>query len=102
VEHRRQRPPLPHGLRQPADRGTAEPTRAEQALRPQPAQQVVGAAPGPSLRGAGRAMSLRNRELANLVVVGLLTAIGFASVYIAPTGASRATSTSSASARSGC
>jgi cell division protein FtsW (lipid II flippase) len=28
-------------------------------------------------------MSLRNRELANLVVVGLLTAIGFASVYIA-------------------
>jgi cell division protein FtsW (lipid II flippase) len=28
-------------------------------------------------------MSARNRELANLVVVGLLTAIGFASVYIA-------------------
>ena len=28
-------------------------------------------------------MSLRNRELLNLVVVGLLTAIGFASVYIA-------------------
>jgi cell division protein FtsW (lipid II flippase) len=28
-------------------------------------------------------MSLRNRELANLIVVGLLTAIGFASVYIA-------------------
>jgi cell division protein FtsW (lipid II flippase) len=28
-------------------------------------------------------MTLRNRELANLVVVGLLTAIGFASVYIA-------------------
>jgi cell division protein FtsW (lipid II flippase) len=28
-------------------------------------------------------MSLRNRELANLFVVGLLTAIGFASVYIA-------------------
>jgi len=28
-------------------------------------------------------MSLRNRELANLVAVGLLTAIGFASVYIA-------------------
>jgi cell division protein FtsW (lipid II flippase) len=28
-------------------------------------------------------MSLRNRELANLVVVGILTAIGFASVYIA-------------------
>jgi cell division protein FtsW (lipid II flippase) len=28
-------------------------------------------------------VSLRNRELANLVVVGLLTAIGFASVYIA-------------------
>jgi cell division protein FtsW (lipid II flippase) len=28
-------------------------------------------------------MSLRNRELANLTVVGLLTAIGFASVYIA-------------------
>src|SRR5213078_4912006 len=39
--------------------------------------------PGPSLRGACRARSLRNRELANLVVVGLLTAIGFASVYIA-------------------
>ena len=32
---------------------------------------------------AARAMSLRNRELANLVVVGLLTAISFASVYIA-------------------
>jgi len=28
-------------------------------------------------------MSLRNRELVNLVLVGLLTAIGFASVYIA-------------------
>jgi cell division protein FtsW (lipid II flippase) len=28
-------------------------------------------------------VSLRNRELANLIVVGLLTAIGFASVYIA-------------------
>jgi cell division protein FtsW (lipid II flippase) len=28
-------------------------------------------------------MSLRNRELANLIAVGLLTAIGFASVYIA-------------------
>jgi cell division protein FtsW (lipid II flippase) len=28
-------------------------------------------------------MTLRNRELANLIVVGLLTAIGFASVYIA-------------------
>src|SRR5919108_3462772 len=28
-------------------------------------------------------MSLRNRELANLFVVGLLTALGFASVYIA-------------------
>jgi cell division protein FtsW (lipid II flippase) len=28
-------------------------------------------------------MSLRNRELANLVVVGALTALGFASVYIA-------------------
>jgi cell division protein FtsW (lipid II flippase) len=28
-------------------------------------------------------MSLRNRELVNLVVVGLMTAIGFASVYIA-------------------
>ena len=28
-------------------------------------------------------MSLRNRELLNLVAVGLLTAIGFASVYIA-------------------
>ena len=28
-------------------------------------------------------MSLRNRELLNLVVVGALTALGFASVYIA-------------------
>src|SRR5215831_17274202 len=28
-------------------------------------------------------MSLRNRELLNLVVVGMLTALGFASVYIA-------------------
>src|ERR1044071_8929262 len=28
-------------------------------------------------------VSLRNRELANLIVVGALTAIGFASVYIA-------------------
>jgi cell division protein FtsW (lipid II flippase) len=28
-------------------------------------------------------MSLRNRELANLIVVGILTAMGFASVYIA-------------------
>ena len=28
-------------------------------------------------------MSARNRELANLLVVGLLTAMGFASVYIA-------------------
>src|SRR5918912_3620810 len=28
-------------------------------------------------------MSLRNRELLNLVVVGALTAVGFASVYIA-------------------
>ena len=28
-------------------------------------------------------MSLRNRELANLIVVGVLTALGFASVYIA-------------------
>ncbi|MGB2954218.1 MAG: FtsW/RodA/SpoVE family cell cycle protein [Gaiellaceae bacterium] len=28
-------------------------------------------------------MSLRNRELANLIVVGMLTALGFASVYIA-------------------
>ena len=28
-------------------------------------------------------MSLRNRELANLIVVGILTALGFASVYIA-------------------
>ena len=28
-------------------------------------------------------MSARNRELANLMVVGVLTAIGFASVYIA-------------------
>ena len=28
-------------------------------------------------------MSLRNRELFNLVVVGVLTGIGFASVYIA-------------------
>ncbi len=28
-------------------------------------------------------MSLRNRELLNLIAVGLLTAIGFASVYIA-------------------
>ena len=28
-------------------------------------------------------MSARNRELANLIVVGILTALGFASVYIA-------------------
>ena len=28
-------------------------------------------------------LSLRNRELLNLIAVGLLTAIGFASVYIA-------------------
>ena len=28
-------------------------------------------------------MSLRNRELLNLVVVGMLTGVGFASVYIA-------------------
>ena len=28
-------------------------------------------------------MTLRNRELLNLIAVGLLTAIGFASVYIA-------------------
>src|SRR3982750_4304760 len=28
-------------------------------------------------------MSLRNRELLNLIVVGALTAVGFASVYIA-------------------
>jgi len=28
-------------------------------------------------------VSLRNRELLNLVVVGALTALGFASVYIA-------------------
>ena len=28
-------------------------------------------------------MSARNRELANLVVVGILTGVGFASVYIA-------------------
>jgi hypothetical protein len=28
-------------------------------------------------------MTARNRELANLIVVGILTAIGFASVYIA-------------------
>ena len=31
----------------------------------------------------GAGMSLRNRELANLIVVGILTALGFASVYIA-------------------
>src|SRR5204863_4921360 len=30
-----------------------------------------------------RAVTLRNRELLNLVVVGTLTALGFASVYIA-------------------
>ena len=28
-------------------------------------------------------MSARNRELVNLIVVGILTALGFASVYIA-------------------
>ena len=28
-------------------------------------------------------MSTRNRELANLIAVGVLTALGFASVYIA-------------------
>ena len=36
-----------------------------------------------SLRGGGRALSLRNRELVNLLLVGLLTATGFAAVYIA-------------------
>ena len=35
-------------------------------------------------RGVGAlTLSLRNRELLNLIAVGLLTAIGFASVYIA-------------------
>ena len=33
--------------------------------------------------GAGSGHGLRNRELANLIVVGILTALGFASVYIA-------------------
>jgi cell division protein FtsW (lipid II flippase) len=35
------------------------------------------------LPAPGADMSLRNRELANLIVVGILTALGFASVYIA-------------------
>jgi cell division protein FtsW (lipid II flippase) len=34
-------------------------------------------------QGAPSALSLRNRELANLLVVGVLTGLGFASVYIA-------------------
>src|SRR5439155_438890 len=60
-----------------------QPFGAEEALRPQPAQQIVRTGRGAQLRGATRKMSLRNRELANLIVVGMLTAIGFASVYIA-------------------
>jgi cell division protein FtsW (lipid II flippase) len=35
------------------------------------------------LRAEGDRLTLRNRELANLIVVGLLTATGFAAVYIA-------------------
>ena len=37
----------------------------------------------PARRLGALALSLRNRELLNLIAVGLLTAIGFASVYIA-------------------
>ena len=77
LERRRQRAPLPHRLRQPASRRSAEPGRATEALRPQPAQRGFGARCGAPLRGADRSqMSARNRELANLIVVGILTALG--------------------------
>src|SRR5204863_7700262 len=83
LELRRRRPPLPARLREPAARCPAQPFRAAEAVRPQPAQRVVGARQGAWVRGAARQVSLRNRELANLIVVGMLTVIGFASVYIA-------------------
>src|SRR5262249_12498646 len=52
-------------------------------LRPRPAQLRLRGRPDPSVRALREPMSLRNRELLNLIVVGLLTAIGFTSVYVA-------------------
>src|SRR4029450_5253091 len=84
VEHRRQRQALPRRLREPADHRAAEPGRAEEALRPYAAQRRLRAGRRAPLRGPDRGqVTYRNRELANPVVVGILTALGFASVYIA-------------------
>src|SRR5207302_1918855 len=65
-------------------RGQGDPAAASAPPAPRVARD-----PGPPGGGRGvplsevRALSLRNRELLFLIVVGALTAVGFASVYIA-------------------
>ena len=66
-----------------------EPDRARPPAVAAPAPDRPARLRSPSSRPGGsraerrQTMSLRNRELANLLAVGVLTAIGFASVYIA-------------------
>src|SRR5262245_22034411 len=76
-------PPVPGEVRQPAGGGAAHAGRARVALRPQPDFLRRGPRPAPGLLAGGIALTLRNRELVNLLLVGLLTAAGFTAVYIA-------------------
>ena len=64
---------------------TAQLSQAErQKLSTTPCAATTRRAPRSGATRADRSrMTCRNRELANLVVVGALTALGFASVYIA-------------------
>src|SRR5207244_7056106 len=83
VEPRSGCAPLPPPLREPSARRTALAGRATAPLQPQPPLVRDRAARGRELRTGRHAMSYRNRELASLVLVAILTGLGFASVYIA-------------------
>ena len=85
VGSRRRRPPLPAAVREPAPGRAAHALRARGPPRPQALLLRLRPRPARPVRtgSVALALTLRNRELVNLLLVGLLTAAGFTAVYIA-------------------
>ena len=86
VEPGRKREALPRPLREHRARRPALADGAAKALRPRSAGLRPGARVREALRSRDRALGAvteRNRELVNLIAVGVITGLGFASVYIA-------------------
>src|SRR5262245_7101727 len=77
-------PPLPGGRDRSHRRGAGGAARPPSVASPQRAsRRAKPGSGGRSHEVRGASMSFRNRELLNLLVVGALTGVGFASVYIA-------------------